>query len=455
MTSPIIVAAEQERRALRAVAPSEVVPRIPLALDVDDKGRPMRTIKNVAAVLERDAPWIGVLAYDEFRERVVTRRPQPSDPACVAEWSDLASIGAAVWLTTNHGLTVPTTMIDQAVDLVAHRHRYHPVREYLDRLTWDGVPRLGAWLVTYCGADSTAYTRGVGARWCISAVARVYRPGCQVDCTLVLEGAQGAGKSTALRTLVGDDWFSDTPPPIGDKDGIQQLRGVWVIELAELAAVKGREAERVKAFLSARTDTYRPSYARRTVTFHRQCVFAASTNESHYLADRTGNRRFWPVTVSGTDVASLAEDRDQLWAEAVHRYQAGDPWHADTAEFAAMCADAQAEREVGDAWDDALRAFLANPIVEEYNPESGITLARRIDVTQGVSVLDALKGTHRRPGLPGQAEEQRMAKAFRALGYEKRKVRTGEATVWRWFQGSSKMFQAFQGLETPGNGGKP
>lgn len=354
----------------------------PLKLRKDKHGKAVPCLANAVEILDRHSAWTGVIAYDEFRERVIKTRPPPSVAGAISEageWRDVDSIAAALWLESTYdgGWRVP--VIDQAVEHIADQHRIHPLRDWLTGLQWDGAARLDPWLATYCGAEDTAYTRGVGSRWCISAVARVMRPGCQVDCTLVLEGEQGRGKSSVLRTIAGEEWFSDTPPPIGDKDGLQQLRGVWVIELAELASLKGREVERTKAFLSARTDTYRPSYARRTVTYRRQCVFAASTNESYYLADRTGNRRFWPVKVGTTNVAALAADRDALWAEAVHRYRAGEPWHADTQDFRELCAEAQEEREIGDSLDDALAAWLADPVIVEVDEETGMRRTHCVD----------------------------------------------------------------------------
>ena len=227
--------------------------------------------------------------------------------------------------------------------MVARDIMHHPVRERLNGLKWDGTARLDSWLTDYLGVEPATgydaeksqahrYTSEVGLRWLISAVARVYQPGCKADHCLILEGPQGVGKSTAAATLALEDaWFADEIADLGTKDSAQDLRGKWIIELGELSALKRGEIERVKAFMSRKVDHYRPSYGRRSQDFPRQCVFIGITNADAYLGDETGGRRFWPVKVGKIDLEKLKADREQLWAEAVAAYRAGEKWWLDKA----------------------------------------------------------------------------------------------------------------------------
>lgn len=394
------------------------------ALQRDGHGRVKKTTANVALLAEHHEELEGVVAFDDFNGEIVKLRPLPAVYTHPARppgpWTDGDSKHLLMWFASKFKLDVKVPMLEDAVAIVAGAHAFHPVRDYFNGLLWDGVPRLDEWLVTYCGAEPTDFVRGTGSRWVISAVARTFEPGCQADVVLVLEGEQGVGKSTALRTLVGDAWFSDTLPVLGDKDAMQALRGALVFELPEMASMKGREVERVKAFFTTRIDAYRPSYGRRTVRVPRQCVFAATTNEEHYLTDRTGNRRFLPVRCERVEIDTLARDRDQLWAEAVARYRAGEKWHV-AGEFGRLAMAAQSEREAGDSWDDALAAWLRNPVVQERGPD-GLMRDRRIDLSLGVPMHEALVGCGKRPGLTGMVDEQRMGKCFRALGYKRDKV---------------------------------
>jgi predicted P-loop ATPase len=195
----------------------------------------------------------------------------------------------------------------------------------------------------------------------ISAVARIMDPGCKADCALILEGDQGRKKSSALRELAGSEWFTDQISDLGSKDASEDLRGKWIIEFAELKNIKGPEVEKIKAFLSRSTDHYRPPYARRARDFARQCVFAGSTNEDHYLHDRTGNRRFWPVKVEHIDLVRIREMRDQLWAEAVARYDKGEQWWLTEQETAIALVE-QASRTEEDTWSSFIVPWLVGRV---------------------------------------------------------------------------------------------
>ncbi|HSY24217.1 MAG TPA: virulence-associated E family protein [Polyangiaceae bacterium] len=374
---------------------------------------------NAVVILSHDQEWVGVLAHDAFRDAVITTRVPPWDEvdapanATVGEWTDADTVRSANWLARHYDVQFHTAVIEQAVSVVAPRNVLHPVRDWLASLAWDGTARIDRLFVDYFGAEDTAYVHGVGARFMIGAVARVCEPGAKVDCTPVLEGPQGIGKSTGIQALAGESWFFDTPITMGDKDGYQSLRGKWIGELGELHALSRSDLNRAKNFLTATSDTYRPSYGRRSRDFPRQCVFYGTTNASEYLRDETGNRRFWPVRCSRVDLAGIRRDRGQLWAEAFDRYAAGERWHVDNAAFRELCEGEQEQRFVADAWEGPIEGWLMN----EGHPErrtKGVTLG---EVLAGAIAMTADKWT--------KGDQDRAAAVLRRLGWERGKQARG------------------------------
>ena len=219
-------------------------------------------------------------------------------------WSDADDVRCAEWLQRRE-INVAPVIVSRSVGVVARDIRVHPVRNYLNSLRWDGTPRLETWTTTYLGAADTPLNRAFGSRWMISAVARIMRPGIKADHMLILEGPQGAKKSSALKALAGEEWFTDELAEIGSKDAAQQMRGTWIIEIAELDAISRAEVSRIKAFLTRTIDRYRPPYERYVIAVPRQCVFAGSVNPDTYLRDETGNRRFWPIRCGVIDLDAL------------------------------------------------------------------------------------------------------------------------------------------------------
>ncbi|MCP3099000.1 virulence-associated E family protein [Myxococcus sp. K15C18031901] len=289
---------------------------------------------NVFAVLLNSPEWRGVLRFNESTKQLeVDGGPLGMNPdletldVLVANWIQQSTYGQL-------GLRPKALTVSQQILGVAKRNSYDPVAEYLGGLVWDGTPRLDELLVTYFGARGDArYLRAVGAKFAISAVARALRPGCKVDTVMILEGPQGLRKSTAFRIL-GGRYFTDAYIDVTNKDSAMLASQYWLIELAELTTFRKSEDQALKAFLTRTEDTYRPPYGRTNVKSPRRCVFVGTTNEDDYLRDPTGHRRFWPVKCSHIDTDALARDRDQIWAEAVARFNQGESWWLTSEEAA-------------------------------------------------------------------------------------------------------------------------
>ena len=297
-------------------------------LKITDKGVIAQTIENVVIILTHDPRLSGCLAFNEMDHNIVARRDLPwRKVSGSSQWIDADDAALRYYLERVYGLTGKDRIFD-AVNVVAQQHSFHPVRDYLDGCTWDEVPRVETLLIDYLGADDNEYTRAVTRKTLVAAVARIYRPGCKFDYMLTLRGRQGLGKSAIIAKL-GGPWFSDTFTTMQGKDAYEQVQGVWLMEVGELAGMRKAEAETIKLYISKQTDRFRPAYGRRLQEFPRQCVFIGTTNEQQFLRDTTGNRRFWVVDTPNDPELSLWDDLTdevirQIWAEAVALYKKGE-----------------------------------------------------------------------------------------------------------------------------------
>lgn len=383
-----------------------------LALLINEKGNAKTCLANALIAFRGSDAWEGILQFDTFHQRAMLAGRLPwCDRHEERAWTPTDDGLAANWLQ-HEGIMLASPAVSEAIEIVARDRPFHPVLAHLHRLQWDGEARLDEWAIRFLGAEDTPFVRAVASRWLISAVARVMQPGCKADCALILEGKQGLLKSTALRTLAFP-WFTDELAELGSKDAAIQLAGAWIVEMAELDAMKRGDVARIKSFLSRTTDRFRPPYGRRTVEQPRQCVFAGTVNDNEYLRDETGGRRFWPIACTAIDIAGLTAARDQLWAEARDRYLAEESWWLNSEDLVSSAADEQEKRRRRDPWEPAIAEFLAGrsttSISEILSEKFNIPLGER-------SQLDA----------------NRVAACLKSVGWIRYRQRFGEILEWRY-----------------------
>lgn len=255
-----------------------------------------------------------------------------------------------------------TDTLASIVCIAKERYSFHPVRDYLNSLEWDGTNRLEFFFSDHCGAEFNPYSAFVGKSFFLSLVARIMQPGCKVDTVIILEGDQGIGKSSLFRSLCpNEEWVRDSEIDLNSKDAYTALRGKWIIELAELDSLSKVETTRIKSFITSQVDSYRPPYGKCDVDVPRQCVFVGTTNKSSYLKDESGNRRFLPLHCNSIDLQAIITNRDQVWAEAVVRYRNGEKWYysKDDKDLFAQITTEQEKRYEGDSWELKIAEFAS------------------------------------------------------------------------------------------------
>jgi predicted P-loop ATPase len=372
------------------------------ALLLSRKNTPKPLLANALIALRHAPEWQGVLAYDEFALVTMQMKPPPwlkhEGNWTPQQWTDRDDALTADWLQ-HQDIGVTVNVAATAAETVAKDHSFHPIKDYLERLVWDGVERIANFSRRYLGAEDTPYHSVVSRCLFIAGVARIMRPGCKADYVPILEGAQDKGKSTAIELLFSP-WFSDDLAELGTKDAAMQIRVAWGIEIAELASMTRGEIERVKAFITRKVDRFRPSYGRRVIEVPRQSIFIGSTNSDAYLKDETGGRRFWPIRCGGSiDLKAIECDRGQLWAEAVAQFNAGMPWWITDADMIGLVRDEQAARYVDDPWQEPIASFLRSQT--------------------DVSVGEVLSNLLIERGRWTQTDQNRVARCLKVLGWER------------------------------------
>lgn len=390
--------------------------------------------ENVFLILSRHRAWEGVIGWNDFTMRLEKiQRPPTGLP--VGEWKTEDDYDTGLWLAQNCGLRLQSeNTIISGVTMVANKHRFHPPRDWLRSLpAWDGVDRLEHFIADCLGCENSRYVQMAGKYFMIGIVSRIFRPGNKMQHMMVLEGAQGIGKSTFWRVL-GGDWFQDSPLKIGSADAYMQLTGVMLYEIAEMDSFNKSEATQVKGFVTQEVDRYREPYARRPVDRPRQCVFVGTTNHGEYLKDTTGNRRFWPIKALNVDVELLKSIREQLFAEALYRFDAGERWHPDRDEERELFVPEQDARRIVDPWLYPLQEWLDDPSQRHLNEFTCTELlmgALKVELNK----IDGNRGMATRMG-------NLMAELAEQDGWVRRRRTTGRRE-WIWVRPDDKRVRSF------------
>lgn len=334
-----------------------------------DSGKAIPNLANAYLGVSEDYRIKDIIAYDDMERKTLLIHTPPDSrlydfdkksreyPTPLTE-NDVNIIQKYL---QNCGLSrVGREATSQAIEMRARENSFHPVQIYLNNLEWDGEQRLKGWLNAYLGVDHTPYSSQIGVMFLIAMVARILKPGCKADYMLILEGPQGILKSTVCKTLAGR-WYSDNLPDLSKSDMVRlsmHLRGKWLIEIAEMSSFNAAESHTLKEFITQTEERFTPKFGRSEVQEPRQCLFIGTTNQSAYLKDETGARRFWPVVCNTIDLEALARDRDQLFAEAVHLYNSGTPWWPDRAFEQEHIKPQQSARYESDIWERAIQHHL-------------------------------------------------------------------------------------------------
>jgi predicted P-loop ATPase len=400
-----------------------------------ENGKLLPTYNNAALILQNSPDWSNVLAFNDFSGEICLRE-QPPDPVSAKPGEDLEDhfdTEVTRWFE-ERGLFIKPEVARRTVDREAHQHRFHPPRDYLNGLSpWDGTPRIGTWLFDYCQvARETTNKKGelvpdqfaceAGARFLISCVARIFDPGCQADHVLMLEGKTGLGKSTAVSALAGHGLSTSHISDFGSQNCSMQLRGIWIIEIADLHAFARQEREKIKAFITQREERFRLPYGRRITKAPRQCVFIGTTENSQWSTDERGARRFWPVKVTAPiDIEGIERDRDLLWAEALYRYRKGEKWYLHKPEVIKMAQQAQSDRYIPDAWEDKI--LPAADSIAALPPYKGASVG---EILSTIGVETARQDDR---------AQMRCGKAMTRAGWERKQARMPGLKMpqWRYF----------------------
>ena len=365
----------------------------------DRNPSPVPNEDNVTTLLNHIPKYAGHIWFDGFYQDIVTDHTTGK----VRRWLEPDDLNLLCELQGKWDMPrLSKTTVETALKRVAFANVRNELRDWLETLVWDGTERVSEFFIHAYGTDDDEYNRIIAKNWLIGLIARGMEPGCKFDEMLVLEGKQGTYKSTSLRALAGK-YFAESNAQLDNKDFMQELAGTWIVEFDELDQFRKAESTLIKKKLSQQTDRYRPTYARRVIDVPRTCVFVGTTNSTEWLTDTTGNRRFWPIMVKKADLDYIKENREQIFAEAVHLYKLGTPRH----EVPQSAIEEQERRREQDPWEEIIASHLGgkNMIFVNQMPVE-ITAARVATNILGI-----------RTEHYDQRSARRIGKCLRVLGY--------------------------------------
>lgn len=381
-------------------------------IPLSNQGQPIVNVDCVLRVFEAIPDLAGSVWYDEFYLRYLTKTN-----GITREWTEIDDIVLSAKFQREYGIRrMSDEVINKAIRAHAAARVRNEPREWMDSLAWDKKPRIDRFFLDYMGVAETDYNVAIGRNFWLGMVARIYKPGCQLDNMIILKGPQGSYKSTSLR-IIGGPWYAEAQESVLTKDFYQTLQGKLIIEIGELDTFDRAEVNTIKRVVSAPTDRFRPPYGRKPDDFKRQCVFVGTTNEDQVLRDHTGGRRFWPIDCGTINVPAIKADREQLFAEAVARIKSGEEWHIVPEE--ATKAIQEANRQ-SDEWEDILRDYLSH-----NTPPYSLT-----EIAEGCFGI--------KPDKLDRMTQLRLGRCMRVLGYQKKDARVDGQIVKRWVPKSAQ-----------------
>lgn len=392
----------------------------------------LRNVKNffvIPSIYPAQNPLYKLLRFNQFTQNIEFARPAPwhNEEETVSHWRDIDCHYLELYFSKEKCWNPPENMIYKAAKMDAQDNAYHPVRQYLHTLPrWDGIDRCGLLFSYYAGAEFSKYTESISIAFMIGMIARIMKPGCKFDSFPVLEGLTGKGKSTFCHVLggkdsIGGDFYLDLNNiDPANKDTVQRIQGAWLIELSELSGVKRSDLESFKSFISCQIDKIRQPYDRLPLMLPRQCVFIGTTNETQYMVDITGNRRYWPVSTGHFRIEELKRDRDQLFAEALARFRRDEGYFLASVETQKLAEIEQSKRLEYEIWQDRIVEWLE---CEIRNGEMIPHISAETLASESLNIPSKNQNTN---------TYKRIGMAMRQIGWERKLIRENGKQRWMY-----------------------
>lgn len=437
--SPITIVDNRKVEISIQADPNEIAAMIPtdvaatweeLGISLNSRGVPFNNVETAHCILRGHGIFQNRLWYDEFHSKIFTDWTVSGERGRVHEITDDDVIQMHHLVVRHfqiHNLSIDS--VHNAIRVYAAENKRNEPREWLESLKWDGVSRIDLYLKNYLNAQDSDYTRCASGNWWKGIAARIFKPGCQLDSMIVLVGKQGCGKTSSMKA-VGGDWHTEASASIMDKDFFMSLQGKLIVEISEMDAFSKAEKTTVKRVVSTSTDRFRAPYARLPQDHPRQCVFAGTTNVHRFLSDETGGRRFWPIEIGQVDVDAIMRDRNQLFAEAVARFKAGEAWHIMPVD---ETVEMQERHRHDDAWEAPIQRWLAGRVDAE---------ATLVDVARGALQIDT--------GRLDINSQRRIAAILTMNGWQQKSVTAsdGKRPIRVWVKPSSEVLATYNSCKT-------